>query len=86
MITVWAMLGSAFYFALMFDLWKRVGDDVDVHGLVAMVGTTRKGRHRCPHGMGRCLAPAARAYTSADRVGLSPAMSGSVRSIENRIE
>jgi hypothetical protein len=41
MITVWAMLGSAFYFALMFDLGKRVGDDVDVHGLVAMVGTTQ---------------------------------------------
>jgi hypothetical protein len=40
MTTVWARFGSAFYFALMFNGWVRVGDDVDVHGLVAMVRTT----------------------------------------------
>jgi hypothetical protein len=40
MTTVWAMLGSAFYLALMFNGWVRVGDYVDGHGLVAMVRTT----------------------------------------------
>jgi hypothetical protein len=40
MITVWAMLGSAFYLGLVVNGWVRVGDYVDAHGLVAMVRTT----------------------------------------------
>ena len=41
MTTMWAMLGSAFYFALVFNGWVRVGDYVDAHGLVAMGRTTK---------------------------------------------
>jgi hypothetical protein len=41
MTTVWAMLGSAFYLALVLNGWVRVGDYVDAHGLVAMVRTTK---------------------------------------------
>jgi hypothetical protein len=37
MTTLWAMLDSAFYFALMLDGWVRVDDYVDGHGLVALV-------------------------------------------------
>lgn len=37
MTTVWAMLGNAFYLALVLNGWKRVDDYVDGHGLVAMV-------------------------------------------------
>jgi hypothetical protein len=40
MTTVWAMLDSAFYLALVFNGWVRVGDYVYGHGLVAMVRTT----------------------------------------------
>ena len=39
MTTVWAMLGIAFYRALVHDEWVRVDDYVDGHGLVAMVRT-----------------------------------------------
>jgi hypothetical protein len=41
MTTVWAMLGNAFYLALVLDGWARVDDYVDGHGLVAMVRTKR---------------------------------------------
>jgi hypothetical protein len=41
MTTVWAMLGNAFYLALVLDGWVRVDDYVDGHGLVAMVRTDR---------------------------------------------
>jgi hypothetical protein len=34
------MLDSAFYLALVFNGWVRVGDYVYGHGLVAMVRTT----------------------------------------------
>jgi hypothetical protein len=37
MAIVWAMLGSAFYLALVLNGWVRVDDYVDGHGLVAMV-------------------------------------------------
>jgi hypothetical protein len=37
MATVWAMLGNAFYLALVLNGWVRVDDYVDGHGLVAMV-------------------------------------------------
>jgi hypothetical protein len=37
MPTVWAMLGNAFYLALVLNGWMRVDDYVDGHGLVAMV-------------------------------------------------
>jgi hypothetical protein len=39
MTTAWAMLGNAFYLALVLDGWVRVNDYVDGHGLVAMVRT-----------------------------------------------
>jgi len=35
--TVWAMLGNAFYLALVPNGWVRVDDYVDGHGLVAIV-------------------------------------------------
>jgi hypothetical protein len=41
MLTVWAILGSTFYLALMRDGWARFDDYVDGHDLVAMVRTTR---------------------------------------------
>ena len=37
MAIVWAMLGNAFYLALVLNGWVRVDDYVDGHGLVAMV-------------------------------------------------
>ena len=40
MTTVWAILGSAFYLALVHNGWVRVDDYVDGHGLVAIVRTT----------------------------------------------
>ena len=33
-------LGSAFYLALVFNGWVRIGDYINAHGLVAMVRTT----------------------------------------------
>jgi hypothetical protein len=39
MTTMWAMLGNAFYLALVLDGWVRVDDYVDGHGLVGMVRT-----------------------------------------------
>ena len=41
MLTVWAILGSTFYLALMRDGWSRFDDYVDGHDLVAMVRTNR---------------------------------------------
>jgi hypothetical protein len=41
MLTVWAILGSTFYLALMRDGWARFDDYVDGHDLVAMVRTNR---------------------------------------------
>jgi hypothetical protein len=35
--TVWAVLGNAFYLALVLNGWVRADDYVDAHGLVAMV-------------------------------------------------
>jgi hypothetical protein len=37
MTTLWAMLDSAFYLALVVNGWVRIDDYVDGHGLVAMV-------------------------------------------------
>jgi hypothetical protein len=37
MTIVWAMLGNAFYLALVLNGWVRLDDYVDGHGLVAMV-------------------------------------------------
>jgi hypothetical protein len=42
MATVWAMLGNAFYLALVLNGWVRVDDYVDGHGLVAMVPMVAK--------------------------------------------
>jgi hypothetical protein len=39
MTIVWAMLGNAFYRALVLNGWVRADDYVDGHGLVAMVRT-----------------------------------------------
>ncbi len=36
MTTLWAMLDSVFYLALVLNGWVRVDDYVDGHGLVAM--------------------------------------------------
>jgi hypothetical protein len=41
MTKVWAMLGNAFYLALVFNGWVRADDYVDAHGLVAMVRTIK---------------------------------------------
>jgi hypothetical protein len=41
MTTVWAMLGSVFYIALVLDGWVCVDDYVDGHGLVGMVRTNQ---------------------------------------------
>jgi hypothetical protein len=41
MLTVWAILGSTFYLALMRDGWARCDDYVDGHNFVAMVRTNR---------------------------------------------
>jgi hypothetical protein len=40
MLSVWAILGSTFYLALMRDGWARFDDYVDGHDLVAMVRVT----------------------------------------------
>jgi hypothetical protein len=42
MTTVWAMLGNAFYLALVLDGSVPVDDYVDGHGLVEMVRTNRQ--------------------------------------------
>jgi len=44
--TVWAMLGNAFYLALVLNGWVRVDDYVDGHGLVAMVPMAADLRNR----------------------------------------
>ena len=37
--TVWAVLGNAFYLALVLNGWVRADGYLDGHGLVAMVQT-----------------------------------------------
>jgi hypothetical protein len=39
MTIVWALLGNAFYLALVLNGWVRADDYVDGHGVVAMVRT-----------------------------------------------
>jgi hypothetical protein len=41
MKTVWAMLGSAFYLARVFNGWVRIGSYDDGHGLMATVRDDR---------------------------------------------